>query len=92
MIPHIQSSGNLKTTSTTDGQLYQAETFCLCFWEKWRCITDRKKKIYNVKKIYRLASFLSSQVAESKILEEKKVASSFTLIKLQRFFKIIILF
>lgn len=91
MIPHIQSSGNLKTTSTTDGQLYQAEILSV-FLGKMKVYYRKEKKIYNVKKIYRLASFLSSQVAESKILEEKKVASSFTLIKLQRFFKIIILF
>lgn len=63
MIPHTQTSAVLKTTSA-HGQLYQAETFCL-LQEKWRW----KKR--NVKKIHRLASFLSSQVAESKILEKK---------------------
>lgn len=43
MIPHTQISAILKTTSTTHGQLYQAETFCLCFGKNEGVLQKRKK-------------------------------------------------
>lgn len=43
MIPHIQSSGNLKTTSTTDGQLYQAEILSV-FLGKMKVYYRKEKK------------------------------------------------
>lgn len=61
MIPHIQSSGNLKTTSTTDGQLYQAEILSV-FLGKMKVYYRQEKKNLQCEKDLQVSqlSFLTS--------------------------------